>query len=334
MKFMMQSCIMVADKVCDGGSKILENFVSPLSATAYEKCVAAGMEFAGLVNPSEFGTDSLFAESSDSDEAISAVLEGKCDVVLCNDVYGKIVRAAAMNGLVFVQGAYGTISRFGIMQTVSSMDRVGVLCKNAEDGAKVLSIISGKDEKDGSMLDVASYEYSCKVDRAPKVVEGGKDMEYFDLLPAVFYTLATAELCNNTNRYDGVKFGYRAENINGINDLYLKSRTEGLGFDIQIASMVGCMVLAKENYEKWYYKAMQLRRMIRDHYTALLSDADVLVLSAKCDCGDKFKQVALYALAPLCGFFSVAANLDGKPVQLICKRGNENMVFSMLEGRA
>ena len=332
MKFMMQSCIMVADTVCDGGSKILEGFKSPLSATAYEKCVAAGMEFAGLVKPFEFGTDSLFAPSEDSDEAVSAVLDCKCDFVLCNDVYGKIVRAAAENGLVFVQGAYGTVSRFGIMQTVSSMDRVGVLCKSAEVGAKVLSIISGKDEKDGSMLDAPKYEYSTKADKEPKLVEGGKDMKYFDILPAVFYALASAELCNNTNRYDGVKFGYRAENINGINDLYLKSRTEGLGFDIQIASMVGCMVLAKENYEKWYYKAMQLRRMIRDYYTGLLTDADVLVLPAKCDCGDKFRQVAFYALAPLCGFASVAAKVDGKPVQLICKRGNENKVFSMLEG--
>ena len=330
MKFMMQSCIMVADKVCDGGSKILENFVSPLSATAYEKCVDAGMEFVGLVTPYEFGTDSLFAASDDSDEAVSVILDGKCDVVLCNDVYGKMVRAAAASGLVFVQGAYGTVSRFGIMQTVSSMDRVGVLCKSAEDGAKVLSIISGKDEKDGSMLDTEKYEYSSKAGVSPQMIDGGKDMKYFDILPSVFYALASAELCNNTNRYDGVKFGYRAENIVGINDLYLKTRTEALGFDIQIASMVGCMVLAKENYEKWYYKAMQLRRMIRDYYSAMLDDADVLVIPAKCDCGDKFRQVAFYALAPLCGFASVTATLDGKAVQLICKRGKENMVFSML----
>ena len=330
MKFMMQSCIMVADKVCDGGSKILENFVSPLSATAYEKCVAAGMEFCGLVKPSEFGTDSLFTTSDDSDEAIIAILDGKCDVVLCNDVYGKIVRMAAQNGLVFVEGAYGTVSRFGIMQTISSMDRVGVLCKSAEVGAKVLSVISGKDEKDGSMLDAEKYEYSTVAEGETKAVKGSVDMKYFDVLPAVFYALASAEICNNTNRYDGVKFGYRAADVKDLNELYLRSRTEGLGFDIQIASMVGCMVLAKENYEKWYYKAMQLRRMIRDYYTALLTASDVLVIPAKCDCGDKFKQLALYALAPLCGFASITATLDGEAVQLICKRGNENKVFSML----
>ena len=331
MKFMMQSCIMVKDMVSDGGSKILHGFKSPLSATAYDKCVAAGIEFDGFVTPFEFGTDSLFCNCPDKDEAIEAILDGKCDVVLCNDVYGKIVRMAAENGLVFIEGAYGTVSRFGIMQTVSSMDRIGVLCKKAEDGIKVLETISGKDEKDGSMLYTEKYEYSAKVKKAPTVLYSDKvDMKYFGVLPAVFYTLATAELCNNTNRYDGVKFGYRAENINGINDLYLKSRTEGLGFDIQIASMVGYMVLAKENYEKWYFKAMQLRRMIRDYYSALLTDADVLVLPAKCDCGDKFRQIALYALAPLCGFASVAATLDGKAVQLICKQGKENAMFSMI----
>lgn len=331
MKFMMQSCIMVKDLVCDGGSKMLEGFKSPLSATAYDRCVAAGMEFVGLVNPFEFGTDSLFCDCPDKDEAIDAIIDGKCDIVLCNDVYGKIARMAAENDLIFIQGAYGTVSRFGIMQTVSSMDRIGVLCKSAKDGVKVLETISGKDEKDGSMFDTPKYEYSAKVEKAPVVLESDKaDMKYFDLIPAVFYTLATAELCNNTNRYDGVKFGHRASDINGINDLYLKSRTEGLGKDIQIASMIGCMVLAKENYEKWYYKAMQLRRMIRDHYAALLTDADVLVLPAKCDCGDKFRQVALYALAQLCGFASVSAKLDGKAVQLICKQGKENAIFSMI----
>ena len=331
MKFMMQSCLMVKDTVCDGGSKILKGFKSPLNATAYEKCVAADMEFCGLVTPFEFGTDSLFCASEDKDEAIDAILEGKCDVVLCNDVYGKIARMAAMNGLVFIQGAYGTVSRFGIMQTVSSMDRVGVLCKSAEDGVKVLSIISGKDINDGSMFEDASYEYGFAAEKPTVIDFKDADMKYFDVLPAVFYTLATAELCNNTNRYDGVKFGYRADNINGINDLYLKSRTEGLGKDIQIASMVGCMVLAKGNYEKWYYKAMQIRRMVRDYYTEMLTKADVLVLPAACGCGDKFKQVAFYALAPLCGFASVATKLDGKPVQLVCKRGNENAMFAMVK---
>lgn len=331
MKFMMQSCLMVKDLVCDGGSKILKGFKSPLSATAYEKCVAADMEFCGLVTPSEFGTDSLFCACEDKDEAIDAILAGKCDVVLCNDVYGKIARMAAMNGLVFIQGAYGTVSRFGIMQTVSSMDRVGVLCKRAEDGVRVLSTISGKDVNDGSMFEQASYEYGFAAEKPTVIDFKDADMKYFDVLPAVFYTLATAELCNNTNRYDGVKFGYRADNINGINDLYLKSRTEGLGKDIQIASMVGCMVLAKGNYEKWYYKAMQIRRMVRDYYTEMLTKADVLVLPAACGCGDKFKQVAFYALAPLCGFASVATKLDGKPVQLVCKRGNENAMFAMVK---
>ena len=95
--------------------------------------------------------------------------------------------------------------------------------------------------------------------------------------------------------------------------------------------MVGCMVLAKGNYEKWYYKAMQIRRMVRDYYTEMLTSADVLVIPSECCCGDKFKQVALYALAPLCGFASVSAKLGGKNVQLVCKHGKENAMFSVLK---
>lgn len=330
MKFMMQSCLMVAGEICDGGSKILSGFKSPISATAYKKCKAAGYEFEGLLDCSEFGTDSLFDAEDKTDAAITAVLEGKCDFVLCNDVYGKILRQAAANGLCFVGGAYGTVSRFGVMQAVSSMDRVGVLCRSVADGAMILSVISGYDDLDGTILPAPSYSYSVSTDKAVKPVRcEDVEMKYFELLPAVFYALATAEICNNTNRYDGVKFGYRADNINGVNDLYVRSRTEGLGREIQIASLVGCMVLAKDNYECWYDKAMKIRRLVRDYYTELLEKHSVLMLPTTLD-EDKFEQLALYALAPLCGFASVSGMYHGEPVQLICKRGDENAMFAVM----
>ncbi len=335
MKFMMQSCIMVAGEVCDGGSKILSGFKSPLDATVYSRCIEAGMEFGGLLTPSEFGMDSLFDSNDEKDAAITAVLENKCDVVLCNDVFGKILRQAAENGLYFLAGAYGTVSRYGIMQMVSSTDRVGILCRDLSDGIKVLNTISGYDELDGTLLSQKSYSYSAEVSHSPVALRANEiEMKYFDILSAIFYTLASAEICNNTNRYDGVKFGYRAENINGIGDLYVKSRTEGLGKDLQIASLVGCMVLAKDNYERWYDKAMRIRRLVRDYYTQMLTDVDVLVLPAFNSGADKFEQLALYALAPLCGFATVSGVCDGEAVQLVCIHGNENAMLAMMsEGK-
>ena len=330
MKFMAESCIMVKDTVCDGGMKMLEGFKSPLSATAYEKCIDAGYEFLGLVTPFEYGIDNLFDAESTSDEVIEAVKSGKCDFALCRDVFGRIVRAAAENGLVFAEGAYGTVSRFGLMQAVSSTDRVGVLCRDADTAAKVLSVISGHDEKDGSMLYEKEYSYTADYEGEVKVVTAeNAEMKYIKSLEAVYYCLASAEICNNTNRYDGVKFGHRAENINGVNDLYVKSRSEGFGKDMKIASIVGCMVLAQGNYEKWYYKAMQIRRLAAEYYTKMLTDADVLILPTECDLVDKFGQMRLYALAKLCGFASVTATYNGRLSQIIARRGNENAMFKV-----
>ena len=331
MKFMMQSCLMVADEICDGGSKMLRGFKSPFSATAYNRCVEQGMEFCGLLTPSELGTDNLFDSTDATDAAIEAVLDGKCDFVLCNDVYGKIARQAAQSGLYFIQGAYGTVSRFGIMQMVSSADRVGILCKKLSDGVEVLNAISGCDELDGTILPEKSYSYSTKSEYTPTSVNCDEiEMKYMDVLSAVFYAIASAEICNNTNRYDGVKFGYRAENINGINDLYVKSRTEGLGKDVQIASLVGCMVLAKGNYERWYDKAMRIRRLVRDYYSQILENSDVLILPASVRGEDKFDQLSLYALSALCGFATVSGAYRGAAVQFVCKRGRENAMFAMM----
>ena len=330
MKFMVESCIMVKDTVCDGGMKMLRGFKSPISATAYDKCIDAGYEFLGLVTPYEYGLDNLFEAGSTSDEAIEAVKSEKCDFVLCRDVFGRVVRAAAENGLVFVEGAYGTVSRFGLMQAVSSADRVGILCRDVDTGMKVLSVISGHDENDGTMYYEKKYEYTLDVCGEPKVTTAETaDMKYIKMLESVYYCLASAEICNNTNRYDGVKFGHRAENINGVNDLYVKSRSEGFGLDMQMASIVGCMVLAQGNYEKWYYKAMQIRRLACEHYTKMLTDFDVLIMPTECDLVDKFGQMRLYALAKLCGFASVTATYNGKPCQILARRGNENAMFKV-----
>lgn len=326
---------MVADEICDGGSKMLSGFKSPFSATAYNRCAEQGMEFCGLLTPSELGTDNVFDNEDKLDAAVSSILDGKCDFVLCNDVYGKITRQAAQNGLYFLQGAYGTVSRFGIMQMVSSADRVGILCKELSLGVKVLNTISGYDELDGTILPDKSYDYSTESKYAPTSVSCDEiEMKYMDVLSAVFYAVASAEICNNTNRYDGVKYGHRAENINGINDLYVRSRTEGLGKDVQIASLVGCMVLAKGNYERWYDKAMRIRRLARDYYSQILENSDVLILPASVPGGDKFDQLALYALPALCGFASVSGVYRGAAVQLVCKRGRESAMFAMMsEGR-
>ena len=315
MKFMMQDNIMVKGLPCTAGSRMLEGFAAPFSATVYEKCVAAGLEFAGHVVGDELGIARLFdhSQKEETDPAVTAILERRCDAVLCNDIFGKLRRQGPQNGLTYVHPAYGTVSRYGLVATVSSMDQIGVLCRTVEDAAAVLNVISGHDPRDGTTLlpnagplqetTVAGSEFCSNMHPS---------------LPfSVFYILAAAEICNNTTRFDGVKFGYHAE-AKGLEEVYVRSRSEGMGRDLQLASLVGCMVLSKTHYNGLYDKAMRVRCMLKDSYNALLDENNMDALGA----------LGFFAIPALCGL--AAISMPGKNVgaQLVCRHGQENAMFA------
>lgn len=345
MRFMMQDSIMAAGAVCTAGSKMLYNFKAPLSATVYEKCLKKGMEFVGFTLPCEFGADSLFDSLDGLDPAVTALSEGRCDAVLCNDVFGKLRRQAPLNGLIYMQPAYGTVSRYGLIPAVSSMDQIGVLCREFKDGLAVLSAISGYDSFDGTSLPAITYDYNTGRERewtvglpgsifgeirlADNAIASEIELKYFELLAPVFYILACAEISNNTTRYDGVKFGYRAEDAGNLEELYIKSRSEGFGRDIQLASVMGCMVLSHEHYDGLYYKSMQVRRLVKEYYAGLLEKVDAIALPVKLDGRGKYEQAGLYALPLLGGFACVSVPYKNNCLQFVCARGKENAMFSL-----
>ena len=333
MKFMMQDSIMVKDKICSAGSRILYNFKAPFSAAVYDKCIEKGFEFAGFVVSDEFGIDKLFDETVETEETaaeITAILDNKCDAILCNDVFGKLRRQASQNGLIYIQPAYGTVSRFGLIPSVSSMDQIGILCRNINNGAEILSVISGHDINDGTSLPKEEYKYDF--DGQISNVASIPELKYLDISAQIFYILASAEISNNTNRYDGVKFGFKADNARNINDLYINTRSEGLGKEISLASIVGCMVLSQEYYDKLYHKAMQLRNIVKSYYTDILSKSDAILLSkvpsTGHDAGEcKYQQLALYVLTGLCGFASVSYNGG----QIVTLEGRQTGIFQYIK---
>lgn len=319
---MAEDSIMIAGKVCTAGSKILKNFKVAFNATAYEKCIQNNIEFVGQVIPNEFGIDNLFDNEEKLTASITALTDKKCDFILCNDVFGHLRCDAPKHNLIYIHPAYGTVSRFGLVPTVSSMDQIGVLCRNLDDGIKVFSIISGHDSRDGTSLPNDAYNFDAKDETATIQTAENVSFKYLDVLPQVFYILAAAEICNNTNRYDGIKFGCRAQNTKDLDELYKKTRTEGLGRDVCLASIVGCMVLSQEHYNAFYNKAMQVRRLVYDYYNTLLTNIDVLQLPTVSE--GKYKQLSIYALPVLCGLSSISLPNDN---QLICKQGKESMMF-------
>jgi len=298
-KGIIQNSIMQKGQPATADSMMLESFTAPLTATVIERLESAGVQIAGRIKTSEFGVNGLFGTQGDGSLVFSGTLSdrnsdillrtqenrppvfcfanGEADFALCNDYTGAISQAAAGQGLYYIHPTYGSVSRYGLIPSVTSMDQIGVLCKSPEVGLHVLGIITGFDPRDGVMvegkLQITNYKSQIK--------KGGFESGYLEILPQIMQVLCCAELSNNISRYDGIKFGHRAKGYSGLRELYTKSRTEAFGEDVKLASVIGAMVLSQENYMRYYDKAMRLRRLIKgslefDKYDVIVTGCPLL----------------------------------------------------------
>jgi len=170
------------------------------------------------------------------------------------------------------------------------MDQIGIVCRSPEEGFKALKIIAGFDPKDGAMLPAEVNQAEApktqeshepqRTNEPPKPQEPPKTQQpqepptnirtaeitpkCSEIYTQIMQILCCAELSNNISRYDGIKYGYRAKDYQGLRGLYTKTRTEAFELDIKLAAMIGAMVLSQENYERYYDKAMRLRRLIKE----------------------------------------------------------------------
>ena len=280
---MLEKSIMQKGKSATTSSKMLENFISPIDAFVVERLESAGVVILGRADMDEFGLCGLFGGGAggvgdDVVCAIDSVINGKVDFALCNDYTGAVSRIAGEFGAYYIHPTYGTVSRYGLIPAVGSMDQIGVICKSPKVGFEALRIIAGYDAKDGVMSpDGAARvikEKSKSLDGSLQCIEfedwiasnarndGGTD--FSNIYTQLMQILCCAELSTNISRYDGIKFGHRSKEYNGLNELYTKSRTEAFGEDVKLAAILGAMVLSQENYNRYYDKAMRLRRLIKD----------------------------------------------------------------------
>lgn len=349
----LEDSIMRKDSFVTAGSKMLQSFKALFDATVVTQLEAAGYVITGKTAMDEFGIEKL---SDDACETISGAVESvkskTADFALSNDISGKLSRQSAENGLYYIRPTYGTVSRFGLIPMISSMDQIGIVCNNPTDGFKLLSIIAGKDANDGAMYPEKHYDYTVKNDKirlavpentlesasgtnrdaigklADKFERVTIKLDYYEFYKQVLYILASAEISNNISRYDGVKFGYRAPDIKNVNDLYIKSRSEAFGEDVKLMAILGSLVLSQEQYEPCYEKAMKMRSLIRD--SLRFDKYDVMALPAKV-AGSKYDQTALYAPAMLAGLPSITMPYNGAAVQLIAKAKGESALLAAWE---
>ena len=227
------------------------------------------------------------------------------------DTGGSIRQPAAFCGITGIKPTYGRASRYGMIAFASSLDQAGPMARTAEDCALLLSAMCGPDlDRDSTSLDVPAEDYSRALNDSLDGLRIGIPKEFFgeglsadvraavdaalkeyeklgaklvpislprtELSIPVYYIIAPAEASSNLSRFDGVKFGHRAQNYTDLNDMYKKTRAEGFGDEVKRRIMIGTYVLSHGYYDAYYLQAQKIRRMIADDFQQAFKQCDVI----------------------------------------------------------
>ena len=346
------------------GSKMLDSFVAPYSATLVEKLAAAGAITLGKLNMDEFAMGSSNETSfygpvrnpwdtdrvpgGSSGGSVAAVAAGLAPVTTGTDTGGSIRQPAALTNLTGIKPTYGRVSRYGMIAFASSLDQAGVMARSAEDAALVLREMAGFDPLDSTSAEREVPDYTATLGDDIAGLKIGLPKEYFadgladgvrrevdaavkqfealgasvrevslpnaPLSVPTYYVVAPAEASSNLSRYDGVRYGHRAEAVKNLEDLYKRSRGEGFGAEVQRRIMIGTYVLSHGYYDAYYLRAQKVRQLISEDFRRAFDEVDLLVGPTTQDTafrfGDKTDDpVAMY----LNDIYTIAANLAGLP---------------------
>lgn len=295
----------------------------------------------------------------------AAVTAGEAVFSLGTDTGGSIRQPAAFCGVVGMKPTYGLVSRFGLVAFASSLDQIGPITKDVEDCAIVLNVLAGYDKNDSTSVDSNHLDYTKalvndvkgmkigipkeyitenmndEVEKAMfnavKVFENlGAECEEFSLpmteyvLP-VYYIISSAEASSNLARFDGVKYGYRAKNYSDLNDMYVRTRSEGFGYEVKKRIVLGAIVLSGDNYVKYYEKALKLRRIISECFYKLFDKYDIIISPSTSDTAFKTgkNSVKIPEMSDS-NFYTAAANLTGLPgISIPCGFDKEGLPIGL-----
>ena len=300
----------------------------------------------------------------------AAVAAKEVPFAIGSDTGGSIRQPAAYCGVTGLKPTYGAVSRFGLIAYGSSLDQIGPIAPTARDCAAVFDAISGYDEMDSTSMpleiqalanieggvkgmtigipksyfgDGLSAEVRSKIEDAIKVLESeGANVEEFEFsmldyaVPA-YYIIASAEASSNLSRFDGVKYGFRSENAEGLRDVYLKTRTEGFGSEVKKRIMLGAFALSSGYYDAYYNKALQVKALIKQALYIAFEKYDMLLGPVAPTTAPKIGESLKDPLAMyLSDIYTVSVNLAGLPgLSLPCGFDGEGMPVGMqLLGKA
>lgn len=380
--------VAIKDNICTKGeitscaSKILYNFKPPYDATVVKKLTEAGMIPCGKVNMDEFAMGSTTETSYygatknpwDTDKvpggssggAAAAVAARESVVALGSDTGGSIRQPCSFCGVTGLKPTYGSVSRYGLIAYASSLDQIGPIAKTALDTAAVFSVISGKDEKDGTSADPKPFTLDeiknttdlkgkkvgipsdyfgegINEDVAKSVMQAaenlkslGAEVEEF-AMPIVkyaiptYYIIACAEACSNLSRFDGIKYGYKSPDAKNLREVYFKSRSEGFGMEVKKRIMLGNFVLSSGYFDAYYNKALKAKGLIVKAFGEAFEKYDFLLGPVAPTTALKMGEGLSDPLAMYLGdIYTVMINIAGLPsLALPCGFDRDGMPVGM-----
>lgn len=295
----------------------------------------------------------------------AAVAAEECFFALGSDTGGSIRQPSAFCGVTGIKPTYGTVSRYGLIAYGSSLDQIGPIARNVSDCAAALEAIASYDKKDSTSLNRTDCDFtSALVDdvkgmrigiprdylgegldeevrqavlaAAKTLEEKGAVVEAFDLslveyaIPA-YYVIASAEASSNLARFDGVKYGYRTEEYEGLHNMYKKTRSEGFGEEVKRRIMLGSFVLSSGYYDAYYLKALRTKALIKRAFDEAFAKYDVLLGPAAPSTapriGDSLRDPLKMYLGDI---YTVSANLAGLPGMTVpCGRDSKGLPIGL-----
>lgn len=278
----------------------------------------------------------------------AAVAANECFYALGSDTGGSIRQPSSFCGVTGIKPTYGTVSRYGLIAYGSSLDQIGPVAKDVTDCATILEVISSYDKKDSTSVNREDLDFtSALVDdvkgmkigiprdymgegldpevkaavlKAAKILEDkGAIVEEFDLslveyaIPA-YYVIASAEASSNLSRFDGVKYGYRTSEYEGLHNMYKKSRSEGFGPEVKRRIMLGSFVLSSGYYDAYYLKALRTKALIKEAFDKAFAKYDVILGPAAPTTAPRLGESLSDPLKMYLGdIYTISVNLAGLP---------------------
>ena len=295
----------------------------------------------------------------------AAVAAEECSYALGSDTGGSIRQPASFCGVTGMKPTYGTVSRYGLIAYGSSLDQIGPVAKDVTDCATILELIASHDIKDSTSVEREKLDFTSAlvndvkgmkigiprdyfgegldpevrdaVMAAAKILEAqGAVLEEFDLslvdyaIPA-YYVVACAEASSNLARFDGVKYGYRSQEYDGLHNMYKKSRSEGFGPEVKRRIMLGSFVLSSGYYDAYYLKALRTKALIKQAFNSAFEKYDVILGPAAPTTAPELGKSLNDPLKMYLGdIYTVSVNLAGLPgISLPCGKDSRGLPIGL-----